>query len=184
MTWWEIHRRERVQLYFPLCFIQLWSPELSVEIQFIYKIGENISPVLKDETLFPFLFTHPVYHRFEKGIPEVVCNNLYLASPFPLNLSHLLLLYFHHYFPECLSTRGVSLAFNLWGVSEQINILLLTTQPLWTLGCVCNLALARNVNCLVAALHSGPVGLLWVEEKGIFFYSVMDLLLYDCWMLV
>lgn len=133
---------------------------------------------------FLSFFTHPVYHRFEKYIPEVVCNNLSSASPFPLNLSHLLLLYFHHYFPECLSTRGVSLAFNLSGVSEQINILLLTTQPLWTLGCVCNLALARNVNCLVAALHSGPVGLLWVEEKGIFFsllWWISCCMIVECW---
>ena len=118
-----------------------------------------------------------------KCIPEVVCDKSVFGGPIfpqpassaPTSLLHL---------PECLSTRGVSLAFNLRGACEQINMLLLPTQPLWTPGCVWSLALAQNVNCLVAALHSGPVGLLWVEEKVSLFSSVMDFSPYDCWTVV
>ncbi len=64
----------------------------------------------------------------------------------------------------CIAKR-CGYSFNLRGVWEQISILLLRTHQLWPLECVCNLALAQNVKCLVAPLLSGPVGQLWAEDN-------------------
>lgn len=119
---------------------------------------EQISPVLQEKFTLPSSYT-VMYHHFVKCILEVLCDKVSLAPPFLLKLSHLLLLHIYitqNAFQQVVWASCLQSQRGLWENKYTV------VHKLTMLVCVCSLALAQNANCLVAALHSGPVGLLWV----------------------
>lgn len=110
-------------------------------------------------------------------IPEVVCDKVSSASPFPLSLPHLCLLHF------CISQN----AFQEWGVSLLPSV---SEGFLWADKLLLYIVVNTGVclwpgPCSKCQLHSGCIA-LWSSEatvgggRGICFSSVMGFFLYDC----
>lgn len=111
---------------------------------------------------------HPpiLYHQFMNSILEGGDDKVSLAPPISPK-SALIYFYSTSTFPRMpFNDGGELVAFDLGGAREQINTLLPASRPLPELwGVSAKPALAQNANCLVAALHCGPVKLLWEVGK-------------------